>query len=1257
MKILAVRGTNLASIPTFEINLADGPLSQTRIFAITGPTGAGKSTVLDAICLALYDRTPRLLGARDTQTRELEIPGSDPRSIMRRGTVEAQAQVDFASRSGHPFRATWEVWRARKRTDGRIQNQRMRLECLRTGTELSGDTKTQTLELIRKEIGLSFDEFRRAILLAQGDFAAFVDAKPDERAALLEAMTGTELYAQISEAAFLRAKTERESLETLEIREHALDVLDPEAQAKLEAEKAALTDTKKKLHGELEANRKAVFWHDKRRLLQDELQKAVAEERACLEAWQDLQKIRTELDLGLEAQKMRAAAEAETEAKETCQRLAQQEQALEGQVRQQKETNQRAQQEMKKAKKALEALQQEQHHLAPDIERAKSLDLEIENAAKALKKAEEDEQRCQKRHQQLTKKGEQLLHTHQTLEAQVMRLSQEQVRQEGTRPLAEQWPRWQEALRRSTALDAKRIYAQKKADSLRADQRKNDKHRQALEADFKTVDAQGTRMAGEIKQLQNALDDARRQAGPQELRHALACLERARSTIDRMLDLSAEARRLENTEADCKKRRKLEVKMGHQARRELSAAEEQRHKLQTHLDAFGPQFRIDRLQEELIQHRDKLLGPEKPCPLCGSQQHELDQAATSTVKSITRAEPRLEKQQRKLIEYDRQIASLRESVRGYERGATMMHRAQAQTIQRLFRTLAEWNTLREQIQLLWVDSPLLAQKDIATLGCHFPKDPGLVADPKDMKEAKARLARASKTIQDQALASEAVDGALAQKRAALDPIREKAAKLTETMERTQEKATQLEIAIAAQDLESKSAEKQQEHALRNLDTVLEPWPDWRALLQSGALNETLHQAVRAWTTLNQEKKHAEARLQESMTELKLAKPECVRAENDREQAQATRKAVGQEHTRLVQVRAALLGGRSVEDITKDLRHKMEQQKALTESLAEVQSREAQSLCELVAQRQSNTRATQAANARRARCIARTTHELEDTQIQDRTQLHALLERGAPWFETQRSVVQNTRSALERARATAQDRKDRLEQHHTSGAPGQDAKQSCQALHTNEKWLTRTIAKIAQLDEKLRANAMRREKRAKLEPQIAAQKAMVALSSELNTLIGARDGKKFRTFAQSLTLDALLEQANNHLNELRPRYKLERVLSHDMELQVLDRDMGNEVRSLSTLSGGERFLVSLALALGLSSLSSSNIRIESLFIDEGFGSLDPHSLELAIAALDQLQAGGRTVGLISHVPELAERIGYQIRVEPIKPGKSQVHVVS
>ncbi|WP_227369890.1 AAA family ATPase [Halomonas sp. M20] len=161
---------------------------------------------------------------------------------------------------------------------------------------------------------------------------------------------------------------------------------------------------------------------------------------------------------------------------------------------------------------------------------------------------------------------------------------------------------------------------------------------------------------------------------------------------------------------------------------------------------------------------------------------------------------------------------------------------------------------------------------------------------------------------------------------------------------------------------------------------------------------------------------------------------------------------------------------------------------------------------------------------------------------------------------------------------------------------------------------------------------------------------------ISELIGSADGKAFRRIAQAYNLEQLLDHANAHLASLSRRYRLTRGGS-ELGILVIDGDMGDERRSVHSLSGGETFLVSLALALGLASMASGQLRIESLFIDEGFGSLDPQSLALAMDALDGLQAQGRRVGVISHVQEMHERIPVQVRIEPLGNGASRARLVS
>ncbi|MGB1216870.1 MAG: SbcC/MukB-like Walker B domain-containing protein, partial [Saprospiraceae bacterium] len=162
---------------------------------------------------------------------------------------------------------------------------------------------------------------------------------------------------------------------------------------------------------------------------------------------------------------------------------------------------------------------------------------------------------------------------------------------------------------------------------------------------------------------------------------------------------------------------------------------------------------------------------------------------------------------------------------------------------------------------------------------------------------------------------------------------------------------------------------------------------------------------------------------------------------------------------------------------------------------------------------------------------------------------------------------------------------------------------------------------------------------------------------LKDLIGSADGKKFSKFAQGLTLKRLTDLANKHLEHLNHRYIIQKSSELDLELEIIDTYHADSIRSLSTLSGGESFLISLALALGLSDLAGRNANIGSLFIDEGFGTLSDEPLEMAINTLERLQNKGKTIGVISHVQQLKERIGVQIQLEKMGNGFSRMKVVN
>lgn len=218
----------------------------------------------------------------------------------------------------------------------------------------------------------------------------------------------------------------------------------------------------------------------------------------------------------------------------------------------------------------------------------------------------------------------------------------------------------------------------------------------------------------------------------------------------------------------------------------------------------------------------------------------------------------------------------------------------------------------------------------------------------------------------------------------------------------------------------------------------------------------------------------------------------------------------------------------------------------------------------------------------------------------------------------------------------------------------DINKELQNLQSTIDQLQETIGSISKELEINTQNIKKSEDKIK---QLEKKKQAFQVWVKLNDMIGSSQGDKFAKFAQGITLDQLIYLANKHLEILSPRYELQRNTESNklLDIEIIDGFQGDAVRGVNTLSGGESFIVSLSLALGLSSLASQKISIDSLFLDEGFGTLDSDSLELALNALNQLQSSGKMVGVISHVEALKERIPLQIKVEPKGDGTSLLNL--
>ncbi|HLT03471.1 MAG TPA: AAA family ATPase, partial [Pseudomonas sp.] len=268
MRILTLRLKNLNSLKgEWKIDFTREPFKDNGLFAITGPTGAGKTTLLDAICLALYHRTPRM-----------DSVSAGGNELMTRHTADCLAEVEFEAR-GERYRAFWCQRRAHGKVDGALQQPRGEL-ARGDGTILT-EKLNEKLSRVEQLTGLDYARFTRSMMLAQGGFAAFLNAKAAERAELLEQLTGTEIYGQISALVYQRAREQRETLERLKERAEAVELLDDETRAALEAEAVRLAadeESQRQTQGHLRAQQHWLQQCDQARV---QLESAQAREQAA----------------------------------------------------------------------------------------------------------------------------------------------------------------------------------------------------------------------------------------------------------------------------------------------------------------------------------------------------------------------------------------------------------------------------------------------------------------------------------------------------------------------------------------------------------------------------------------------------------------------------------------------------------------------------------------------------------------------------------------------------------------------------------------------------------------------------------------------------------------------------------------------------------------------------------------------------------------------------------------------------------------
>jgi len=1251
VRILAIRGRNLASLETFAVELERAPLVETRLFSIVGPTGAGKSTLLDALCLALFDRVPRLSDARDAAPLDGELSPRDPRGVLRRGAAEAEAEVDFVGRSGGRFRARWEVWRARGRRDGRLQSQRMRFFGLEPERDLSGKHKTETLDLIASELGLGFDEFRRSVLLAQGDFAAFLEARPEERAALLERMTATQVFSEVSSTAFRFTRELEDELERLEGLEGVIEVATDDTRASW----SVALETQRSVLPQLRAEHEQAQTRWAQAEAQARLERAIAEAETELEAaeaaWAAEGPARARLESADRAASARPAWERAAAARRDHDAAREKLVAAESGFSQEQAQLEEATRTAAATRAELASARGAEAEAQPHLDAARRLDTAIAEAraTRAAVEAELSEARdalaasletvtnqamaCKAAVQECEAADrERAAHEHAArleaggedarVELDRLERAAHQERKNRTR-LDEMVPRG-EALARASE-SAREAHAEAVAE-------RDDRRRAAAKA-------------------RAALEAHRRAHGsPRERSEALTRLARARASMEELRRVAEDARPRQRAMTRAAREADRQRERLKKARADLRRVVRRDRQLEGESGRLTARLRLQVLRRDLAAHRHALLETGEACPLCGTAAEERPPApeAHDGPTDPSAAEKRLErvtKQREKLEAKKRSLQRAEDEAAAKQREARERADDQRQRIEEAAR---QWRTRREELTLVWVDSGLLARHGVHRWALTLPEseDAGALASllerlralETQLEERAAeddRLARVSERLREAEIEAEA-----AAQRAATA--------LESALEA--ERHFQLELQLLHQNRATAAADR--DAAESELRPRLAGWPEAEATLESDPerLPAVVRPEVESLRAAKARTATAEVDLERRTEEAQRGK-DALRAKHT--EFETVRSRAARARRRVMQLeaeRAQYLDGRPVDEVVHALRSRC--------AAAETAAEEVEARLERVRAAHAAAEAllgeAKATQEARAGALSAAETELAEEIAPlglDRSTVDEIFRAGRQALDADRERLAALRARLDRARTTVEDRRSqRAPEGETADVEAARAERD-----ESQSRLESARAAVRQLEERLRQDDEARARRAALAPQIETTRARLSTARELSTLIGSADGKKLRTFAQGLTLDALIESANLHLERLRPRYRLMRAHGQDIDLRILDRDLGDEVRTVSTLSGGETFLVSLALALGLSGLSAKNVQVESMFIDEGFGHLDRESLDLALGTLDELQAEGRTIGIVSHVPDLAERIGYVVDVQPTGPGRSQVEV--
>lgn len=1192
MKILKIKSLNINSLKgEFEIDF-EKFLKDESLFAITGPTGAGKSTILDVITCALYGRTARL---------------SNPNELMSRHTGECLCEVEFEVK-GKVYRSSWSQKRARKSSDGAFQSAKMELSVVESGKVLESYL-SKVPKYIEELSGLDFDRFIQSMMLAQGSFDAFLKAKENERSSLLEKITGTQIYKQISQEIYQTYTRKNDEIKLDENLLGNIELLSNE----VVAEKTLILNNSKAQKLELDTKgnelKKVINWLENLQKLEADNTKYIEEfEQITLEK-ENKKEDFVKLDLANKALNV--------------QPIYQEKNSLTQIINQDKEKLEKLQKEVEDLKQLLQSKTNESIKTKDELDKEKvsfdtnskklqekrTLQTKIESKLQNIK---ELENKISSQNEQKTKLNEDL---------KVLKINQEKIDNE-LKTINDYLIKNKddESLKEEISLISKNVNDYK--DVLKLLKQIEEKV-QNNSLNEKTLEDSFTNAKKEFDEIKVLFDSKDKEYKDLEIqasnfnkketnnRDRLKSIEKLITSIDEYKRLLDSILKEENIISSSKDESKT-IKTNIEEKTKLI------NEIQTHIQTLNDKREAELLIAKYESDRANLKESEE-CFLCGSKEHPfVDHKISINVDETTSIIA-----QKKQI-FDEENRALRTIELNLSKLETK--------IESSILELNKSSKSKEDIEQVFSSLNFILTDDSKTN----------LEEEKHLLEEELKNIIKTRDEKEKVLAQrDNLQKELNTKQTLVSQNEQELYKLKSLIEQLQNE--QIQNISKKQSLEEELSKVYSKYELIFDEKFEENFRILVAKKDSFINNET-------------SKKELDTKLQSLIVQLKELDTKIISIESslkiDAEQLSKTSTETKELQTQSISILDISDLNIFEKEITNKFNAISEKYNSLVKELININSKNESLNTQII--------------------------ELNQKQINDNTKLeeitqnfnNALLENSfSSKEEFEKALL--SKELREELNLMCKELDEKYNQIQTLKndtikklSEQKELKLTDKELQTlnDELKELQTITdelqkSIGSLEKELEINASNIKKHEDKIKELEKKQESFKVWIKLNEMVGSASGDKFAKFAQGITLDQLIYLANKHLQILSPRYELQRSSDSSklLEIEIIDGFQGDVVRPVSTLSGGESFIVSLSLALGLSALASQKISIDSLFLDEGFGTLDSDSLELALNALNQLQSSGKMVGVISHVEALKERIPLQIMVMPKGDGTSVLNL--